>query len=199
MIVFLTEEESMKVTLEKLISARWPDAIPGVDWIVLYFQGKSDLEKNIPVKMQGWSFGEPHFVILRDQDGADCVMVKERIRQRAELAGKPFTIRIVCNELESWFLGDLNAVEMAFPDSNASRLKNTAKYRNPDLLTNASEELQKLVQISGKVSRAAAIADHFSPENCVSHSFCVLWRKINELMPSDDRGECRPDRPKPEY
>ncbi len=40
MIVFLTEEESMKVTLERLISGEWPETVPGVHWIVLYFQGK---------------------------------------------------------------------------------------------------------------------------------------------------------------
>lgn len=184
MIVFLTEEESMQVTLESLISAVWPESVRGIDWIVLYFQGKSDLEKNIPTKMQQWNYGNPHFIILRDQDGADCLVVKERLRQRAAVSGKPFSIRIVCNELESWFLGELNAIEAAFPDTKASRLKNTARYRNPDSLTNASDELRKLVDISGKVSRAKAIAKEFRPDECVSHSFSVLWSKVVELMPS---------------
>ena len=182
MIVLLTEEESMKVALEKLITATWPNRICGVDWIVLDFQGKSDLEKNIPLKMRHWNYGDPHFLILRDQDGGDCVAVKERIRQRAAGAGKPFTIRIVCHELESWFLGELSAVEQAFPDSGASRLKNTAKFRDPDRLANASEELHHLIEVSGKVGRAAAIAEHFTPDNCVSHSFQVFWKTLFSLM-----------------
>jgi hypothetical protein len=175
MIVFLTEEESMKVTLERLISTKWPTAVQGVEWIVLCFQGKSDLEKNVLTKMQQWNYGDPHFIVLR---------VKERLRQKADGAGKPFSVRIVCNELESWFLGELNAVEAAFPASRATLLKNTAKYRNPDLLTNASDELHKLVDISGKVSRAKAIAEHFKPDDCVSHSFSELRMKVLELMPS---------------
>lgn len=153
MTVLLTEEESMQVTLESLISAAWPESVRGIDWIVLYFQGKSDLEKNIRIKMQQWNYGDPYFIILRDQDGADCLAVKDRLRQRAEVSGKPFSIRIVCNELESWFLGELNAIEAAFPDTKAGGLKNTAKYRNPDLMTNASDELHKVVGISGKVSQ----------------------------------------------
>ncbi len=184
MIVFLTEEESMKVTLESVFSATWPETINGIDWIVLYFQGKNDLEKNIPTKMQQWNYGEPHFVILRDQDGEDCLAVKERLRLLAEIAGKPFSIRVVCNELESWLLGELDAVESAFPTSKASRLKDKAKFRDPDRLTNASDELRKLVDMSGKVSRAKAIAEHFKPNDCVSHSFSVLWKKVVELMPS---------------
>ncbi len=43
MIVFLSEEESMKVTLGTLMSRFWPTKIPGVDWIALSFHGKSDL------------------------------------------------------------------------------------------------------------------------------------------------------------
>ncbi|MFM2218578.1 MAG: hypothetical protein RL240_2896 [Planctomycetota bacterium] len=40
MIVFLTEEESMKVTLEIFISRFWPAKIPGVDWIALSFRSR---------------------------------------------------------------------------------------------------------------------------------------------------------------
>ena len=45
MIVLLTEEPSMEECLEIIIPELWPDSIPGVDWLVLSFQGKSDLER----------------------------------------------------------------------------------------------------------------------------------------------------------
>ena len=81
MIVFLTEEESMKVTLDTLIRNNWPQKTEGINWIVLAFQGKSDLEKNIPMKMKSWGYGNPHFVILRDQDGTNCKAVRRAISE----------------------------------------------------------------------------------------------------------------------
>lgn len=185
MIVFLTEEKSMQVTLEKLIAASWPKSMPGVHWIVLSFQGKSDLEKNIARKMNSWSYGTPHFVILRDQDGNDCKAVKAALSRNAKEGGRPFTVRVVCNELESWFLGELDAVEAAYPKSKASKHKQAAKFRNPDGLGNANQELEKLVQVAGKVGRAEAIASFFDPTKCLSNSFQVFWRTATELLGND--------------
>ena len=182
MIVFLTEEESMKVTLEKLISRKWPASIPGIQWIVLSFQGKSDLEKNISLKMMGWNYGAPHFVILRDQDGGGCKAVKATLHEKAKLCGRPFTVRVVCNELESWFLGELDVVEAAYPKSKAGKHKQIAKFRVPDALENANQELEKLVQVAGKVGRAEVIASFFDPTKCTSNSFQVFWRTATELL-----------------
>lgn len=87
MIVFLAEEESMKVTLERLIARCWPSKVQGVDWIALSFQGKNDLEKNIAPKMKSWNYGTPHFVILRDQDGSDCKFLKTKLCEIAAKGG----------------------------------------------------------------------------------------------------------------
>ena len=182
MIVFLTEEESMKVTLETFMSRFWPTRIPGVDWIALSFQGRSDLEKNIAPKMMSWNYGTPHFVILRDQDGSDCKQLKTKLCEIAAQGGHTFTVRVVCNELESWFLGELESVEAAYPASKASKHKNAAKFRVPDDLGNANEELEKLVHIAGKVGRAEAIASCFDPAKCVSRSFQVFWKTLMTLM-----------------
>lgn len=185
MIVFLTEEESMKTALETLISQRWSSAIAGVNWIVLSFQGKSDLEKNIVPKMKSWNYGTPHFVILRDQDGGDCHAVKFALCKLAERGGRPFTVRVVCNELESWFLGELDAVEQAYPESKASKQRNIAKFRDPDSLGNANQELEKLVQVAGKVGRAKAIVRFFDPGKCISKSFKVFWTTTVKLISNE--------------
>ncbi len=186
MIVFLTEEESMRVTLERLGARFWPNKLAGVDWIALSFQGKADLEKNILPKMRHWRYGKPHFIILRDQDGDNCQSVKSNITARAELANHPFSVRVVCNELESWFLGELEAVELAFPDSKAGKQLNSAKFRDPDALANASQELERLTRVPGKVGRADAIANFFIPEKCRSHSFQVFWKTITNLLSLDE-------------
>ncbi|XZE42707.1 DUF4276 family protein [Pirellulaceae bacterium SH467] len=172
----------MKVTLERFMLRFWPDQIQGADWIVLSFSGKSDLERNIARKMISWNYGDPHFIILRDQDGGDCKLLKARLCEIASRGMRPFTVRLVCNELESWFLGELEAVEAAYPTSHASRYRNLAKFRNPDVLGNASEELERLVSVAGKVGRAYAIASIFDPEKCVSRSFQVFWRTAKRLL-----------------
>jgi hypothetical protein len=160
----------------------WPKSTPGINWIVLSFQGKTDLEKNIAPKMKSWNYGTPHFIILRDQDGGDCKAVKAALRQKAKQGGQPFTVRVVCNELESWFLGELDAVEAAFPKSKACKHKQAAKFRVPDALGNANQELEKLVQVAGKVGRAEVIASFFDPTKCISNSFQVFWRTTTELL-----------------
>jgi hypothetical protein len=180
MIVLLTEEESMQVTLEILIRQHHPELIEGLHWWVLKFNGKSDLERNIPQKMRKWNLGDPLFVILRDNDGSDCKVLKERLANLASGTGKPFKIRVVCQELESWFIGDNQAVTKSYPGCRFSN--DTAKYRNPDRMTNASQELADLTGDSSKVQRAAMIAPHLDPARNVSRSFQVLFETLQQHL-----------------
>ena len=159
MIVLLTEEPSMRECLEVLIPRLWANSIPGKDWIVLSFQGKSDLEKSIPKKMRSWNYGNPHFIILRDNDGGDCFAVKRRLRATAQRWNRPFHVRIVCQELESWLLGDFNAIKRAYP--RIAGVSNRPKFRNPDDLTNPSQQLDSLVNERAKIRRAKNISQHF--------------------------------------
>jgi hypothetical protein len=182
MIVILCEERSMRDTLAILLARHYPALVEGIHWQIIFFQGKADLEKNFTSKMRSWSYLSPHFIILRDNDGADCTILKERLKERADTTGKPYHIRLVCQELESWFLGDLLAVEAAFPTSNASKFLNTSKYRNPDLLTNASDELARLTQVLGKTSKATAISPHLDLDRNTSHSFRLLFQTFATLL-----------------
>ncbi len=184
MIVILCEERSMRDTLAILFARYYPSLLEGIHWQIVFFQGKADLEKNFARKMRAWSHGSPHFIVLRDNDGSDCAVLKNRLMLQAETSGKPFHVRLVCQELESWFLGDLIAVEAAFPASQASKQLNTAKYRDPDRLTNASEELARLTQVYGKTSKAKAISPHLDIERNLSHSFRLLFSTLSTLLPS---------------
>jgi hypothetical protein len=132
--------------------------------------------------MHSWNYGEPHFIMLRDKDGADCKVLKARLQSHASKAGKPFHIRIVCEQLESWFLGDLAAIEAAFPRTLATRFSGAAKYRNPDLLTNASDELARFTGVFGKVSKATAIAPHLELDRNKSPSFQLVCRTLSSLF-----------------
>jgi len=131
-------------------------------------------------KMRAWNYADPHFVILRDNDGGDCRALKQKIRADAENGEKPHHIRIVCQELESWFIGDLAAVAAAYP--NRSVRPAAGKYRDPDRLNNAAQELADLVGERGKVGRAERIAQHLQPERNRSTSFRVAYRTFAELL-----------------
>lgn len=168
----------MKATLEALIRKCHPTKIQGWHWFVLSFSGKADLEKNIPRKMRSWNHGEPMFIILRDNDGSVCKLLKTRLEKLAAPVGKPFKIRVVCQELESWFLGDPRAVTAAYP---ACKFANdTAKYWDPDRIVNAPQELAKLTGDTTKIQRANLIAPHLDPARNRSHSFRVLFETLTQ-------------------
>jgi hypothetical protein len=90
--------------LKAIIREDLKDAIEGIDWLIISFQGKADLEKQFPHRIKSWNYNSPHFIILRDNDGGDCLVLKEKLSARARETGKPFSIRIVCQGLESWFI-----------------------------------------------------------------------------------------------
>lgn len=117
-LVFLLEEASAKAMLEGLL----PNIIPeSIDPKYIVFDGKQDLEKQIERKLRGWLEPNSAFIVLRDQDSGDCLEIKEVLVRKCNEAQKPDTIvRIACRELESWYFGDLKAVEKGLELSNLS-------------------------------------------------------------------------------
>ena len=84
----------------------------GTDFQCIHFEGKQDMKKQLKRKLQNWKAPNCDFVVMRDQDSADCLVVKQQLAEICNQAGKPDTlVRIVCSELESWYIGDLSAVE----------------------------------------------------------------------------------------
>jgi hypothetical protein len=179
LLIFLLEEESMSELLNVLLPRFLS---PLVDFKLVHHNGKQELEKAIPYKLRRWQAPDIHFVIVRDQKSDDCVKLKQRLKQLCQQAGQPDAlVRIACHELESWFLGDLAAVEKAFKIKGLARQQNKKKYREPDKLANAAEELQKLVKNYKKVSGACAIAPHLNLTSNRSHSFQVLISGVQKF------------------
>ena len=181
-IVFLVEEPSMKELLERLLPRVLP---PASQFLIIKHEGKTDLERSIPRKLRAWKHPQDLFVILRDQDGADCIEIKHRLRMLCENGGRSGTlIRIVCNELESWFLGDLGAVGAAFGLPHLADDQNKSKFRNPDNVGNAKEELKKLAGDYQPVSGARSIALHMDLEANRSRSFHCFLEGLRRITPS---------------
>jgi len=116
-------------------------------------EGKSDLQKSIPKKIQAFNNAHPPIgiFILHDQDSNDCKKLKEEL---VALCTKPgnnvkFVVRIVCRELEAWYLGDMKAIEKAYPTFKAKHHINKAVFRNPDE-PQAAAELKKFYLVLKK-------------------------------------------------
>lgn len=149
----------MSGTLRALLPRLFPQWVEDEHWLVLTHRGKTALEASIPKKLANWHRPTDRFVILRDNDGSDCKRLKVRLRSLASARpASEVLIRIVCQELESWFLGDLAAVRAAYGRLPSHARQDSSIFRDPDRLTNAADELSKLTGIPGKVARAEVIA-----------------------------------------
>ncbi len=139
----------MKALLDVLL----PQILPAdITFLCIPHEGKQDLEKSIPIKLRAWQTPGTSFVIVRDKDRADCIEVKKLLVKLCEQAGRSDSlVRIACHELESWFLGDLAAVEKAFNIKKLAGQQQNRKYKEPDKLSNASEEPEKLVKVKNSV------------------------------------------------
>jgi len=142
-LVFFLEEESARALLEGLLPRFLP--MERIDARYVVFEGKQDLEKQLVRKMRHWRTPNSHFIVLRDQDSADCKDVKKRLADLCKQARHPEAlVRIACHEIESWYLGDLAAVERALNLKGVARMQAKRKFRDPDRLANACEEMVKL-------------------------------------------------------
>jgi hypothetical protein len=168
-LVILTEEPSMKVTLEALLPKLGIDPA-GVT--IIAHQGKSDLEQSIPRKLKAWKTPKARFLILRDNDRApDCRQVKAQLARLAADAGKAgaTTVRIVCQELEAWFLADRAALVAA---GYLGAGKQPAFLRkDPDAISHPVREMEQLRPGYGKIAGARDIAPHLDLCNNRSTSF----------------------------
>ena len=184
-LVFFLEEPSAKMMLTGLLPKLFAtEIIP--HYVV--FEGKSDLEKQIVKRMRGWLKPDSRFVIIRDQDSGDCIQIKNGLLEKCEEAGKSnVVVRIACRELESWYLGDLAAVETGLDLRNLARHQNNRKYRDPDRVSNPSTELQKLTKDRyQKISGSRSIGSHLSLDNNRSHSFGVFVSALEQLRQTNE-------------
>ena len=181
-LVVFVEEVSAKVMLA---DGLLPKVVPKhIKICCVPFEGKQDLDKNVGRKLRGWQNPHAVFVILRDKDSSDCIMTKQRLHNICVAAGKPNTlIRIACHELESWYLGDLQAVENGLGIKGVAKKQDNQKFRVPDNLANAKQELKKLTKNQyQQVGGSRLIGPHLNLINNKSHSFRVFVDGINRIL-----------------
>ncbi|MEO8428939.1 MAG: DUF4276 family protein [Verrucomicrobiota bacterium] len=178
-VVFLLEEPSAKAMLEGFLPKLLPNQTP-CRFIV--FEGKQDLEKQIVKRMRGYRVTGARFVVLRDKDSEDCRQAKARLVEKCTEAGKrDALVRVACHELESWYLGDLAAVEAGLGVSGLARHQSKKPYAAPDDLTDPVAKLRSIAPTYQKIGGSRAIGPHLDPAHNCSHSFGVFVAGIRKL------------------
>jgi hypothetical protein len=179
--VFFLEEPSAREMLAGILPRILPDDMQ-IRYVV--FQGKQDLEKNLTAKLRGWMLPDSIFVVMRDQDSGDCTAIKTKLVTLCDKAGKGgVLVRIACRELESFYLGDLVAVEKGLGLKGLKAKQRERKFRNPDTLENPADELFRLTNNRyDKVSGSRAIGPYLNLKSNCSKSFKVLLSGINNLI-----------------
>ncbi len=182
-LVLFLEEASAKAAFEGLLPRVLPEDVT-VRYVV--FEEKSDLEKQLGKRLRGWIQPHTAFLVLRDQDAADCQAVKQKLVHICQEAGKPCAVvRVACRELESWYFGELSAVEKALGIPKLSDQSRKSKYRIPDAIHNPSSELAKITNGRyQKVSGSREIGKFLSPNsaNNVSVSFGHFLAGITKAL-----------------
>lgn len=177
LIVFLLEEQSMKEVLDTLLPKILPE---NVMFKTIPHSGKSDLQQSIPRKLKAWNTPDTKFVIVQDQDSANCVQLKEQLVELARPAGRTVLVRIACKELEAWYWGDLGAVSEAY-GKNLRGYAGKRKYRIPDQIDHPKRELQKLLPEHQQIDGARRISKYMSIEDNTSKSFQSFVSGVKKL------------------
>ena len=174
--VFFLEEPSAEDFLRGFLTSRTPADV------TLYFQvfeGKQDLEKQLARRIRYWRLPNSQFLVMRDQDSGDCVQIKQRLRALCDEASRSeAVIRIACRELETFFVGDWEAVAAAFNKPALKAHARSAKFRAPDQLGSPSEELKRVLPFYGKRDGARRISRVMVPERIRSNSVQFLFQAL---------------------
>lgn len=178
-VIFLLEEYSMKALLDGLLPRLFPD----LSFQCVPHDGKDDLEKSIPRKLRGWREPGVRFVIVRDNDRGDCKALKEHLRGLCSVRQNVHClIRVACQELEAWYLGEPDALAEAFRKESLREIGSRARFRRPDAVPYPASELAKLVPQYQKVSGSRALADHLTRERNRSPSFHAMINGVERLI-----------------
>ncbi|MCL1472894.1 DUF4276 family protein [Argonema antarcticum] len=191
-IEFLVEEYSTEVTLSIIV----PKIIGSEHILKIHnFQNKDRLLQRLPQRMQAYAnfvTDDCRIVVLVDEDREDCIELKKRLCEASSVVtkkkGNIVLHRIVVEELESWFLGDVPAIRAEYekiPDS----LSQQAKFRNPDAIKGGTwEQLDRILKKYGyetglqKSEFAQRVTPHMDVENNQSRSFQVFRDGLRRII-----------------
>jgi hypothetical protein len=203
MIVEHIEVLAEELSMEAFLRAMLPRILRNVTFEVYPHQGKHDLLKHLPARLQGYSRWLPtswRIVVVMDRDNDDCKELKARMEKVASDAGLATRStglgggyrvinRLAIEELEAWYFGDWHAVRTAYPRV-AEGVPNKPKYRNPDGIAGGTwEAFERILQRAGyfkgglgKIEAARTIGRYIDPQVNTSSSFQAFRDAVQDLL-----------------
>ena len=175
----MAEESSIQPVFEKLAPQL---NLSGARIRVIPHQGFSDLEKSLPRKLKAWRNPHARFLIIRDNDSGDCVEHKQHLQKIVRDSGREgqSIVRIICQELEAWFLGDRQALH----DAGILEVNvNHASIRGDvDQIVKPSQKLDRLI-VQGYEKRVGAhtVSSHMRVSRNTSRSFQNTMEALEKL------------------
>ena len=159
--------------MEAFLSDLLPRILPAQpSWRIINHGSKWQLLKRVPERLGGYarmpSRYRPKSLILVDRDDADCRQLKATLeaacqaaglRSKTSAPGGDFDVvnRIVIEELEAWYFGDIEAVAAGWPGVPA-RTARQAAFRDPDAIAGGTHEaFLALLRRSGHLKGAARL------------------------------------------
>lgn len=168
-----------------VLEAMLPRLVPeGCVFRIVPHQGARDLERSLPKRLKAWRDPYARFLVLRDNDAGDCRERKDRLMRICKAAGKGdrALVRIVCQELEAWFLADPVAVEHArLGEGGGLAERISEKFPDPDAVTSPLRAMSELFGHYGKITGARAIAPHLDIDRNRSRSFRHFVEAVRRL------------------
>lgn len=181
-VVFLLEESSMEVFLNSLLGRYFPELI----FQCVVYNGWADLERSVPGTLKSWHVPGDRFMVVRDSDQHDCYELKQRIIESCNGSGHDdVLVRIVCQELEAWYLGDFDALAQAYNAPRLLQQRRKARFRNPDTVVNPAEVVSRMVSgVNGRFNKTDAarrMGNAMDLEQNRSGSFRVFVEGVRRL------------------
>ncbi len=172
--------EFLKKVLPRLDQSQWT---LNENCVIRPHNGKADLVKKLRKAVQAY----PHMkekmyvLVLHDQDSNDCKALKATLTEICStLPKEQFKVRIVCRELENWYMGDTYALDQVFGVTKFSKIKEEAIFRNTD----STHGKHTILQILGKNSYpmlgiARSIGEIIELDRNTSPSFQAFMNVFN--------------------
>ena len=197
----LVEESSMEAALREIM----PKLLQGrANWKPINMGSKGKLLRDLPARLRAYRSriknGEKlKIIVLVDRDKDNCENLKRKLETIAREAGLTtktvvnsqggdFQVitRIAIEELEAWFMGDVDALKAAF--TSLKSVKFPGNFRNPDN-GGTWERLHRFLKRHDiyrrsypKIDAARKIAKHMEPDRNLSHSFQRFLQGVEDCL-----------------
>lgn len=137
---------------------------------ILKHQGIGDLKKSIANKIGSDPFETSKFMVLCDADGKSCDALKRELIALVPQSKRAKTlVRIVCQELEAWYLAQPRALERA--GALAKPIPQSVLRANVDAIHDPKRTFRRCAHEKGQIEHARRIGRELDPDEIKSASF----------------------------